>query len=334
MPAPSGAAQHPLDLQNSPQATLWLSEAASKVWGNEIGARLALRGGCGVTTGRRRVEGAARTARCTRRRGRTAPPHCALCPPGARGARGLCVLLLAGGRRAGAVERAADGGRLLGGRVPGARAARERWDGGVRLDFARRRARAARGWLGGGGEMCNVLDACKAISPAAGGGAFAAHGAHANKQATPPPPRCHTLPPLDQGRHVDRTFTVCYLPVCLLLIGAFIRFPRAPGEGARVLAGFAGFFLAMLAVPLVRPGGGARLLQGSWGWGRGTRSSSSRAAHLATPTHCVPCVAPAPPLPPPCPAAGRGLRRGRRRRGGPRGGVRCPAGAGGGRGRV
>ncbi|GBF98604.1 hypothetical protein Rsub_10793 [Raphidocelis subcapitata] len=54
------------------------------------------------------------------------------------------------------------------------------------------------------------------------------------------------------GRHVDRTFTVCYLPVCLLLIGAFIRFPRAAGEGARVLAGFAGFFVAMLAVPLVR----------------------------------------------------------------------------------
>lgn len=53
------------------------------------------------------------------------------------------------------------------------------------------------------------------------------------------------------GRHVDRTFTVCYLPTCLLFIGLFIRFPRLIGQRLRILAGFAGFFILMLAVPML-----------------------------------------------------------------------------------
>ncbi|KAI8465416.1 MAG: hypothetical protein J3K34DRAFT_473490 [Monoraphidium minutum] len=53
------------------------------------------------------------------------------------------------------------------------------------------------------------------------------------------------------GRHVDRTFTICYLPACLLLIGAFIRWPRLLGHRARILAGFGGFFALMLAVPMI-----------------------------------------------------------------------------------
>jgi hypothetical protein len=51
---------------------------------------------------------------------------------------------------------------------------------------------------------------------------------------------------------VDRTFTVCYLPTCLLLIGVFIRFPKLLSHRARILTGFGGFFTLMLAVPMVR----------------------------------------------------------------------------------
>lgn len=53
------------------------------------------------------------------------------------------------------------------------------------------------------------------------------------------------------GRHVDRTFTLCYLPTCLAFIAAFIRFPAALTVRARILGGFAGFFICMLAVPAV-----------------------------------------------------------------------------------
>ncbi|KIZ05098.1 nucleoside transporter, putative [Monoraphidium neglectum] len=53
------------------------------------------------------------------------------------------------------------------------------------------------------------------------------------------------------GRHVDRTFTVCYLPTCLLLIGVFIRFPKLLSHRARILTGFGGFFTLMLAVPMI-----------------------------------------------------------------------------------
>ena len=61
-----------------------------------------------------------------------------------------------------------------------------------------------------------------------------------------------------QGRHVDRTFTICYLPTCLLLIGVFIRFPRLLSHRARILTGFGGFFALMLAVPMVRAHAHAR----------------------------------------------------------------------------
>ena len=53
---------------------------------------------------------------------------------------------------------------------------------------------------------------------------------------------------------MDRTFTMCYLPTCLLFIGVFIRAPWLASHRLRILTGFAGFFACMLAVPLVRVG--------------------------------------------------------------------------------
>jgi hypothetical protein len=56
---------------------------------------------------------------------------------------------------------------------------------------------------------------------------------------------------LFQGRHMDRLFTVCYLPVCLLLLGVAIKFNNIPGR-PRILVSFAAFTLIMLGLPLVR----------------------------------------------------------------------------------
>ncbi|KAF6258945.1 nucleoside transporter-domain-containing protein [Scenedesmus sp. NREL 46B-D3] len=52
------------------------------------------------------------------------------------------------------------------------------------------------------------------------------------------------------GRHMDRLFTVAYLPVCLLMLGLLIKFNSLPGR-PRILFSFAGFVLIMLAVPLI-----------------------------------------------------------------------------------
>jgi equilibrative nucleoside transporter 1/2/3 len=56
------------------------------------------------------------------------------------------------------------------------------------------------------------------------------------------------------GRHMDRLFTVAYLPVCLLMLGLLIKFNSMPGR-PRILFSFAGFVLIMLAIPLVRTAG-------------------------------------------------------------------------------
>lgn len=52
------------------------------------------------------------------------------------------------------------------------------------------------------------------------------------------------------GRHMDRLFTVAYLPVCLLMLGLLIKFNSMPGR-PRILFSFAGFVLIMLAIPLI-----------------------------------------------------------------------------------
>jgi hypothetical protein len=59
------------------------------------------------------------------------------------------------------------------------------------------------------------------------------------------PPRVIT-----QGRHMDRLFTICYLPVCLLLLGVVIKFNSMPAR-PRILTSFASFTLIMLGLPLV-----------------------------------------------------------------------------------
>lgn len=74
----------------------------------------------------------------------------------------------------------------------------------------------------------------------------------------PPSPCTWHLP--SQGRHVDRTFTICYLPTCLLFIGVFIRFPKLLSRRLRILTGFGGFFCLMLAVPMVRGGRGCQII--------------------------------------------------------------------------
>ncbi len=52
---------------------------------------------------------------------------------------------------------------------------------------------------------------------------------------------------------MDRLFTVCYLPVCLLLLGVAIKFNNIPGR-PRILLSFAAFTLIMLGLPLVSSG--------------------------------------------------------------------------------
>jgi hypothetical protein len=50
---------------------------------------------------------------------------------------------------------------------------------------------------------------------------------------------------------MDRLFTICYLPVCLLLLGVVIKFNSMPAR-PRILTSFAAFTLIMLGLPLVR----------------------------------------------------------------------------------
>lgn len=49
---------------------------------------------------------------------------------------------------------------------------------------------------------------------------------------------------------MDRLFTICYLPVCLLLLGVVIKFNTMPAR-PRILTSFALFTLLMLGLPLV-----------------------------------------------------------------------------------
>lgn len=55
-----------------------------------------------------------------------------------------------------------------------------------------------------------------------------------------------------QGRHADRLFSICYLPVQLLVLASMMydesRWPTRP----RILLGLAGFCVAMIIVPAVR----------------------------------------------------------------------------------
>lgn len=50
---------------------------------------------------------------------------------------------------------------------------------------------------------------------------------------------------------MDRLFTICYLPVCLLLLGVVIKFNNLPAR-PRILTSFALFTAIMLTLPLVR----------------------------------------------------------------------------------
>eukprot|EP00877_Chromochloris_zofingiensis_P005576 jgi/Chrzof1/15019/Cz09g24060.t1 len=53
------------------------------------------------------------------------------------------------------------------------------------------------------------------------------------------------------GRHMDRLFTVCYMPVCLALVGAQIKWRGIVSHRVRILTSFAGFSTVMLLVPVV-----------------------------------------------------------------------------------
>jgi hypothetical protein len=65
--------------------------------------------------------------------------------------------------------------------------------------------------------------------------ALAAAAPGQRRPPTPLPPHNHTRrspaphppPPAPQGRHVDRLLTVCYLPSCLLLLAATMRFSKS-----------------------------------------------------------------------------------------------------------
>jgi hypothetical protein len=50
---------------------------------------------------------------------------------------------------------------------------------------------------------------------------------------------------------MDRLFTVCYLPSCLLLLGLTMRYSNIITTRIRILAGFIGFTVLLVLVPLV-----------------------------------------------------------------------------------
>eukprot|EP00879_Flechtneria_rotunda_P030561 GHRR01033209.1.p1 GENE.GHRR01033209.1~~GHRR01033209.1.p1 ORF type:complete len:168 (+),score=44.25 GHRR01033209.1:100-603(+) len=50
------------------------------------------------------------------------------------------------------------------------------------------------------------------------------------------------------GRHMDRLFTIAYLPVCLFLLGVLINYNTIPVR-PRILSSFAGFTAIMAVVP-------------------------------------------------------------------------------------
>ncbi|KAK9803157.1 hypothetical protein WJX72_005612 [[Myrmecia] bisecta] len=53
------------------------------------------------------------------------------------------------------------------------------------------------------------------------------------------------------GRHTDRLFTVCYLPTNLAAIALMIHYQRRVTARLRILTGYAGFVVAMVAVPVL-----------------------------------------------------------------------------------
>ncbi len=62
----------------------------------------------------------------------------------------------------------------------------------------------------------------------------------------------YTPPPPPQGSHMDRLFTISYLPVCLLILSLMIWLgPGLIPLQSRITFGFVGFVLVTLLVPLV-----------------------------------------------------------------------------------
>lgn len=55
-----------------------------------------------------------------------------------------------------------------------------------------------------------------------------------------------------RGRHADRLFTICYLPINLLVLLAIVRHHSHVRPVLRIVGGFVGFTVAVSAVPLVR----------------------------------------------------------------------------------
>ncbi len=52
---------------------------------------------------------------------------------------------------------------------------------------------------------------------------------------------------------MDRLFTLCYMPMCLLLLALLLHFgPGVAEVHTRITAGYAGFVAVTLMVPLVR----------------------------------------------------------------------------------
>ena len=51
---------------------------------------------------------------------------------------------------------------------------------------------------------------------------------------------------------MDRLFTVCYLPMTLVFLLLLISYRDVISHKARIVMGFTGFVLVMVAVPLVR----------------------------------------------------------------------------------
>ena len=78
------------------------------------------------------------------------------------------------------------------------------------------------------------------------------------------PPRDHSVFLTLQGRHADRLFTVCYLPVNLAVLLLVVRHHTRVRPLLRIVGGFVGFTLAVSAVPLVSLGGTAPTPHISW----------------------------------------------------------------------
>eukprot|EP00955_Chlamydomonas_euryale_P099678 365234-Chlamydomonas_euryale.AAC.4 len=84
------------------------------------------------------------------------------------------------------------------------------------------------------------------------------------------------------GDHMDRLFTVCYLPLCLLLLVLMVQAgPAVADPHTRITASFASFIALCAAVPLVGAlgwEGGIKqaLFWGRWGAGLECRGGARR----------------------------------------------------------